>query len=559
MTQELPDLDKLIDDARHSIAPVIPITGDDWTDPIPLGDTDDQPPFPIHVFPPVVADYIRTTADDLQVSPDLPAMLAVGTFATLLAGHYRVQVTATWHESLNVYLVSALPPGAGKSPAVKAITGQVDDHEIRLREEAETRKDVVDQKRRMIASQMKKAEDRGDHVEAAMHREDLANTPPVVIPRIIADDATPEALTALLADQGGRMAVISTEGGPFDMMAGRYSDAANLDVYLKGWSGDAIRTDRVGRGATTIKNPLLTVMLTVQPSVIESLATKPEFRGRGLTTRFMYSVPVDRVGYRDMSASARSDPAIRAAYETFIRQLIHQHANLPDEPAVIAIHPDAWADFVAFRQGLEDRRRPAGDLRPLAEWTTKLESTVARLAGILAVLDGQPAITGDVMRRAIMVGHYWLAHAKIVHDMWGTDERVVQARKIVEWVSERELRTVSVRDLQTGLRRLFATAEDTKPALNLLIERGWLRPQFDGPIITGRRGKPSPAFDTHPNLWTTATHVSHVSHVSKDLSSLLSIYLEKSADTDPRTHDSHETHESPPTQPTIPADFYDDF
>lgn len=543
--------DLLPDNYRDAISP----NPDEWADPIPLGDTDEQPPFPVHIFPPVVADYIRNTANDLQVSPDLPAMLAIGTLATLVVGHYRVQVTVTWNEPLNMYLVTALPPGAGKSPAVRAITGRVDDHEVTLREEAEGRKGIIDQKRRMIASQMKKAEDRGDHVEAALHREELAQTPPVLIPRIIADDATPEALTALLADHGGRMAVISTEGGPFDMMAGRYSDCANLDVYLKGWSGDAIRTDRVGRGATTIKNPLLTVMLTVQPSVIESLATKPEFRGRGLTTRFMYSVPTDRVGYRDMSASARSDPSIRAAYERLIQQLINTHTDLPAEPATITINADAWADFVAFRQGLEDRRRPTGDLRPLAEWTTKLESTVVRLAGLLAVLDGQLIIAGDVMRRAIAVGHYWLAHAKIVHDMWGTDERVGQARKIVAWLTERELHTVSVRDLQTGLRRLFATAEDTKPALNLLVERGWLRPQFDGPLITGRRGKPSPAFDVHPNLWINPTHVSHVSHVPKHESSLLSIYLNTDTDTDPPTHETHETHEHPTTMTPDMDDF----
>ena len=38
-----------------------------------------------------------------------------------------------------------------------------------------------------------------------------------------------------LAEQGGRIALLSDEGGVFDMMAGRYARQGilNLDVYLK--------------------------------------------------------------------------------------------------------------------------------------------------------------------------------------------------------------------------------------------------------------------------------------------------------------------------------------
>lgn len=43
-----------------------------------------------------------------------------------------------------------------------------------------------------------------------------------VLPRLVADDVTPEAAASLLADHGGRLAIISAEGGIFDTMAGRY-------------------------------------------------------------------------------------------------------------------------------------------------------------------------------------------------------------------------------------------------------------------------------------------------------------------------------------------------
>ena len=59
------------------------------------------------------------------------------------------------------------------------------------------------------------------------------------IPRLLADDITPEAAASLLAEQGGPLAIISAEGGIFDIIAGRYSSKAipNMDLWLKAQLG----------------------------------------------------------------------------------------------------------------------------------------------------------------------------------------------------------------------------------------------------------------------------------------------------------------------------------
>jgi hypothetical protein len=71
----------------------------------------------------------------------------------------------------------------------------------------------------------------------------------------VVDDVTAEALTSFLAEQGGRAAVISTEGGIFDIIAGRYSKSPNMDIYLKGHSGDEVRVDRKGRPPDSFPGP----------------------------------------------------------------------------------------------------------------------------------------------------------------------------------------------------------------------------------------------------------------------------------------------------------------
>ncbi len=80
---------------------------------------------------------------------------------------------------------------------------------------------------------------------------------PPLPPRLIADDVTTEAAASLLAEQGGRLAVLSAEGGIFSTLAGRYSGGVpSLEVFLKGHAGDLLRVDRKGRPAEHVSAPL---------------------------------------------------------------------------------------------------------------------------------------------------------------------------------------------------------------------------------------------------------------------------------------------------------------
>lgn len=491
----------------------------DWPDPIPLATHTGEPPaFPVDALPDWMQAHVEAVAYEQQVAVDLPAMLGISALSLVNAKRYRVHVQGDWHEPVNTYLVVALPPSAGKSPVFKRMFRAIEAWEADLLAEAIDREQFVEQRRRMIEKAMAKAENGGDHVDAEACLRDLNDNPAVIKPRLIADDITVEALVDLLSEQGGRLGLLSTEGGLFDAMAGRYSDKANLDPYLQAWAGDTIRTDRVARGHTIVRDPLLTIGLTVQPSVIEALAAKPEFAGRGLTARFMYSVPVDFVGHRNFLEARQGNEAAATIYEQHITRMLAP--LIPDEPATIELAPKAWQMFAQWRQKLEHGRVADGELRPMATWTTKLESTVIRLAGLLQVSKGGPlTVSPDVMGRALTVGEYWIEHAKIVYDMWGTSDLMAAARVILKWLTELAEEEFSVRDLYRARRVVFPTAEATVAPLELLMERGWIRPMFTGALSVGHRGFESPRFQKIPRCGTV---VNHVNHVPKDTNQCLS-------------------------------------
>ncbi|HPO04287.1 MAG TPA: DUF3987 domain-containing protein [Bacillota bacterium] len=92
---------------------------------------------------------------------------------------------------------------------------------------------------------------------------EIARYKPVKPLRLFMDDLTSEKLTSVLADNNGRAAIVSAEGGIFDIISGLYNKSVNIDVFLKRHSGDTIRVDRIGRESESIIHPALTMLLTV--------------------------------------------------------------------------------------------------------------------------------------------------------------------------------------------------------------------------------------------------------------------------------------------------------
>ena len=504
-------------------ANVDPTTGeiiddDNWPDPIPLGTANRQlPTFPIDVLPAWISDHARAVADDIQVPIDLPATIALACLSLATAGRVIVQV-GNWNTYTNLYLVVAMPPGTGKSPVFAAMTRGLEKHETELAAAAGPAILEAETNRRIAEKASKRAEDKGDAHEAYQRQLDVLNINIPATPRLIADDATPEAMVEILAQQHGRLALLSTEGGLFDIMTGRYSDKANLDPYLMAWSGDTIRVDRIGRVGAHIQNATLTIGLTVQPTVLAALADRPELAGRGLTARFMYAVPHDNVGTRDFTTARPGNPN---AANTYHRTIVGLYTDLAayQTPGTITLTDQATTMFRQWRQSIEVRRLPTGDLRPLAEWTTKLEASVLRLAGILHLAHGGPhhgTIGVDTIADAIRVGDYWTAHAYAVHDLWGTDDTLANARKVLAWIRENGRTTFTLREVYRDNRRLFPRAADAVEPLALLTERGWIRPTFDGPVVVGKRGSPSPMFAVsprNPESYPQAAALGHMGHI----------------------------------------------
>ena len=329
---------------------------------------------------------------------------------------------------------------------------------------------------------------------------------PVKPLRLLADDATPEALTSLMAENNGKMAVISSEGGLFDMAAGQYNDHVNIDVLLKAFTGDSIMIDRKGRPSEQIDRPCLTMLLTVQPSVLNTVMENETFRGRGFLARILYTLPRSMVGQRRFETGPVPH-LVREGYEVLLNALLS--ISVPEFPEQIRLSKPAYLEAKQFAEALE--KQLPDELEELQDWAGKYHGQVMRVAGILHCCryDKDAAkypIDLETMQAAERIGEYFLSHAKVAFQIMGLlDSKTVKDAKYIlkrlETVNDNE---ISKRGLIRMCMGRFPSAEDMDPGLKELEERGYIAIET---VKTGKRGRPAEIIHLNPEYFKDCTQL----------------------------------------------------
>lgn len=481
--------------------------------PTPLT-TSYRPVFPCGLLPGWADSFVSGVAEFTQTPRDLAGMLVLSTLAASVAGKATICLGSGWREPLNLYCAVALPPASRKSPVHRLALDPVQEYE-RERQEAErprvekareyrrTLEQRLEHVRKDIAKERNPAKRQERQHEQDALVEELSTTPRAVLPRLLVDNATPETLTTLLAAHGGHLFVAGAEGGElFAVLGGRYSGNPNIGVFLHAHSGDSLTVDRRDR-SERIESPLLTVALTVQPSVIEDLASVPSFRGRGLLGRFLYAMPPSNLGKR----RSRTEPipeSVANAYGARLQALLA--VSLGGE--AIPCSPNAREALRAFQDRLEPRLHEDGNLAHLGDWAGKLAGHVARVAGVVAIASDLGEVSLEIMERAVSFGEdYLIHHARAAFETMHADPDVLKAQRLLPAVRRIGQEEQSLRELHRAVQgqSLFKCVGDVRAGAEVLIDTGHLRHK-DESQEPGRRGrKPSPRYLVNPWVFSVSS------------------------------------------------------
>jgi len=513
---------------RTSVGPGDPEGELGWEPPIPF-QPEHGPPVPTEVLPPWLHRFVSTVSEFTQTPSDMCLLLTLAACGCALAKKGVVQVRPGYIEPLILWTVAVLPPANRKSAVFKHVTSPIADYEQALAKKARSQLEISVARRRSLEKELKVALEAvvsSDGREQLSHmgdveaiREEIEALPAETLPRLIAADVTTERLVQLMAENVGRMAVLSSEGDIFKLMAGRYSKtgATNFESYKKGWTGnEPIRDDRITREGSHVPDPALTLGLTVQPSVLANLPHGDQFIGEGLLGRFWYAVPPSPVGQR--KTGSQVPPLDREAVEQYragLRLLLEAKPKAQDAhgewvPNVLHLSDGARVLQNELDAIVETMLDPdEGILGPIADWGGKLVGQTVRVAGLLHLaFQVERVFAGDLpagcmwdepvsytaMRGAVQIAEQLVDHALVAYALIrnGPPDHGVRLAKYVwkricEAPSNDSLTKRDVHRLTQGHREIN-NVWDLDVALQKLEQHGYIRQVRE---LSHRPGRPS--------------------------------------------------------------------
>ena len=477
------------------------------------------PSFPVEALPSVLAEWVRATAGATQTPLDLAAGMALASLSTAALGTATVRCAPGWEEELALWIVCVLPSGERKSAVLRSALEAVREFERERVEEArpavareDARREALESRRKDLVRKVGAGKADPSELADVAVRLDAAGEQ--VLPRMLADDATPEALGGLLARHGS-IGVIAAESALLDNLAGRYADGrANLHLACQAYSGEPTRIDRRGRDPEQLERPLLALGLCVQPHVLTRIAAEETMREQGFLARGVFLLPSSNVGARDTDPPPVPSP-VAAGYRECVRRVAalrqtdttdttgHGGSSVGSvarsHEVTLRFSDDAARRFATMRAAHEPRLAPGyGDLAPVATWANRHPGRVARLAGLLHLAEHPPgrAIDAHTFAAAERIGEHLISHALAA--LAGDAQRQALERGVA-WLDHQEKPTVTLRDLHRGpAGGGHGNVEQARRLADLLEQIGRLRRRPDpDPEPTGGR-PPSATYDVLP-------------------------------------------------------------
>lgn len=463
-------------------------TNDSWDKLVPLDEVV-LPAFPIDALPEVLRNYVSDVAESTQTPIDMAGVASLALMSIAMQPRYKIIGKSDWEEQLSLYCMIVAEPSDRKSAVFNQIIKVIQSFEAEYNEHHSIDVLKSQEEHTSLEKRYKKATKDYENGKITKDEYDEAfrkySTHKVIKPiSLTLDDVTSESLTNEIESQEGCIALVSSEGGIFDIISGSYTNFPNIDIFLKGYSGDFIKVSRIGRPSLYVKNPRLTILLTVQPKVLESVVNNGTFTGRGLSARFLYSVPKSLVGSRRFETKP-----INFDNKKRFGDLIHEILKEPKSSTTyITLSNDAYSLLKDYYEEFESRL--ITDLKDIGGWAGKLVGNILRISALItrarnvkydAFLytpstddSAEWIVQKEDMESAIKLGNYFLEHARFAFDFMDDNTTKKQALNFLEKLKATKTYEISFREA-SRMCKYMNKKENATAVISLLVDYGYLR------------------------------------------------------------------------------------
>lgn len=483
----------------------------EWTTPVPFA-TRSLPELDCAKLPPVLGDFCRGISCELQVPEETVLASALAVIATCAQSTYSVELYGTSAvQPTNLFIMSPMQQARRKRATLKACLAPVREwEEAQAREVGpEITKENI---RKMIAkrairklsreavdAQVARKEDVLQDLVTQIYALQTSLYEGAVVPRLVTD--TLAGLEDAMHEQHDTFTLTSASDNCLDILSAASSRSAK-SLVAKAWDADRHDVNRKDRAYSMW--PRLSMAFAPQPDALADPKKVKILQSRGLATRFIYFMPIERT----FGEETRAPKEVVEAFFRRVLRILPVSWNKPEEARTLTLSRNAdllWRDY----QKRADRLCQ-GLAAPMQEWTTIFASdVVGRIAALFHLVScDNPrtnlVISADEMAQAIALGDLLFEHAQAAFGLMLQDNPEDSARKVLDAVSSSGWSVFSARECFQSLKGqgCFRTMKPLNTALEALIEHGYIRTIS----VPGKSGRPMVRYELNPAVVQTQSN-----------------------------------------------------
>jgi hypothetical protein len=318
----------------------------------------------------------------------------------------------------------------------------------------------------------------------------MAQEPEIpLLPTLFFEDATQEALAFHIANGWPSASLWSDEGAIIIHGQGMQNNANKFIALLNRlWDGKSFIAHRKTTHSFTVSNRRLTVSIMLQPLILQQMLEKSNgiSRQSGFLARSLISYPQSSMGdrlYKEPPESLQDLKLFHQRLQSCLNQSLSLDKTGCHQLPTLLLSKQAKIAWIDFFNKIEQGLNISNKWLLIKDFASKAAENVVRLAALFHLIEEQSGdISAENIERASQVIHWHLLETKKIIDAKNNSQNHADARRLLQWIKEKELTKITPRYLQqySPLRDKAKRNAD----IEVLLENHYLQETHqDGKII----------------------------------------------------------------------------
>ncbi len=295
---------------------------------------------PVDVFPLPVQEIITATNESLNFPIDFIGASILFAISVSIGNTHRIEVMKGWSENAVLYLSLVGRAGTNKSHPLSFALRPIEEHDNQKFQKYQRERREYDD----VVNLTKKEREQQGYSEAVKP----------VWEQYLVTDFTPEALGEVHKFNKRGVGVYADELASWFKNFNRYNNGSEEQFWLSNWSGKSIRINRKTSDPVFLPMPFISVVGTIQPSVLNELAQNRT--ENGFIDRLLFVMP-DNLK-KEYWSENELNPVIVQNWKTIISRLISlsvkENEEYTPQPEILRFSPEAKLLLFEWQRKLTD-------------------------------------------------------------------------------------------------------------------------------------------------------------------------------------------------------------